>query len=86
MKVLVTGVAGFMGSHLADALIANGHEVVGIDSLIGGYRSNVPDRVAFHEMDLVNLEQITPVFEGVDLVLHTACTAYEGLSVFSPSW
>jgi UDP-glucose 4-epimerase len=82
---MVTGVAGFMGSHLADALIKNGHQVVGIDNLIGGYRSNVPDGVKFIEEDLLNLDSIKPHFEQIDLVLHTACTAYEGLSVFSPA-
>ena len=85
MRVLVTGVAGFMGSHLADALLSNGHEVAGIDNLIGGYRSNVPTNVNFLEADLLDLETISPYFQNVDLVLHTACTAYEGLSVFSPA-
>lgn len=85
MKVLVTGVAGFMGSHLADEFLARGNEVVGIDNLIGGYRDNVPSGVKFYELDLNDLEQLDEAFEGVDLVVHTACTAYEGLSVFSPS-
>ena len=85
MKVLVTGVAGFMGSHLADAFLAKGYDVVGIDNLLGGYEENVPSGVDFHNIDLDNLELIQPLFEDVDLVVHTACTAYEGLSVFSPS-
>jgi UDP-glucose 4-epimerase len=85
MKVLVTGVAGFMGSHLADAFLAKGYDVIGIDNLLGGYEENVPSGVDFHNIDLDNLELIQPLFEGVDLVVHTACTAYEGLSVFSPS-
>lgn len=85
MKVLVTGVAGFMGSHLADEFIARGHEVVGVDNLIGGYEENVPDKVKFYKLDLDELDSLDVVFEGVDLVVHTACTAYEGLSVFSPS-
>lgn len=59
--------------------------MVGIDNLVGGYRKNVPAEVEFHEIDLDNLSSITPIFSGVDLVVHTACTAYEGLSVFSPS-
>ena len=84
-KVLITGVAGFMGSHLADDFLAKGYDVVGIDSLIGGYLENVPTGVDFYELDLNNLEEIDPLFEGVDLVLHAACTAYEGLSVFSPA-
>jgi len=85
MKVLVTGVAGFMGSHLADAFLAKGYDVIGIDNLLGGYEENVPSGVDFHNIDLDNLELIQPLFEDVDLVVHTACTAYEGLSVFSPS-
>ena len=85
MKVLITGVAGFMGSHLADAFLAKSYDVVGIDNLLGGYKENVPSGVDFHNIDLDNLELIQPLFESVDLVVHTACTAYEGLSVFSPS-
>ncbi len=85
MKVLITGVAGFMGSHLADAFLAKGYDVVGIDNLLGGYEENVPSGVDFHNIDLDDLELIQPLFEDVDLVVHTACTAYEGLSVFSPS-
>ncbi len=84
-KVLITGVAGFMGSHLADKFIEKGYEVIGIDNLIGGYVDNVPDQVIFHELDLDDLESIQDLFTGVDLVVHAACTAYEGLSVFSPS-
>ena len=84
-KILITGVAGFMGSHLADAFIAKNYAVVGIDNLVGGYRNNVPGEVEFHCIDLNDLAAIKPIFEGVDLVLHAACTAYEGLSVFSPA-
>ena len=84
-KALVTGVAGFMGSHLADALILKGYSVVGIDNLLGGYIENVPSGVEFHKIDLADLNAIKPLFEGVDYVIHAACTAYEGLSVFSPA-
>lgn len=85
MKVLVTGIAGFMGSHLADAFIKRGDHVVGIDNFIGGYSENVPIEAEFYNADLGNFDEIEPLFKGVDLVIHTACTAYEGLSVFSPS-
>lgn len=84
-KVLITGVAGFMGSHLADSFLQKGYQVVGIDNLLGGYLENVPPGVDFHELDLDNLAFIQDCFRGVDLVVHTACTAYEGLSVFSPA-
>ena len=85
MKVLVTGIAGFMGSHLADAFIKRGDHVVGIDNFIGGYSENVPIEAEFYNADLGNFDEIEPLFKNVDLVVHTACTAYEGLSVFSPS-
>jgi len=85
MKVLVTGVAGFMGSHLADAFISRGHEVVGIDNLVGGYMDNVPSGVDFRLADLGDFDAVKDIFNGVDLVVHSACTAYEGLSVFSPA-
>lgn len=85
MKVLITGVAGFMGSHLADEFLAKGHTVVGIDNLLGGYVENVPTGVDFHELDLANLNDLHMPFKDVELVIHTACTAYEGLSVFSPA-
>ena len=84
MKVFITGVAGF-GSHIADEFISLGHEVAGCDNLLGGYRDNIPDKVEFHEADLVNLDGLSKIMNGCDLVYHTACTAYEGLSVFSPS-
>jgi UDP-glucose 4-epimerase len=74
-----------MGAHLAEAFQQKGYEVVGIDNLIGGYRENVPVGVEFHELDLNDLDALHDVFSGIDLVVHAACTAYEGLSVFSPS-
>lgn len=85
MKVLITGVAGFMGSHLADEFIKRGHSVVGIDNLIGGYYKNIPEGVEFYKKDLGDFDSVEKHFKGVDLVVSTACTAYEGLSVFSPA-
>jgi len=41
-KVLITGIAGFMGSHMADDFLSKGYEVCGIDNLIGGYEDNIP--------------------------------------------
>lgn len=83
--VVITGVAGFLGSHLAEAYLDKGWQVRGIDNLIGGSKDNVPTGVDFYELDLDDLESIEPVFVDADLVIHAACTAYEGLSVFSPS-
>src|SRR5277367_304903 len=83
-KIFVTGVAGFLGSHLADTMIANGHTVVGIDNMIGGELDNVPHAVQFHQVDCNDFSAIRELMVGCDVVFHCAATAYEGLSVFSP--
>jgi UDP-glucose 4-epimerase len=84
-KIFITGVAGFLGSHLADAFLAKGYQVAGIDNLLGGYRDNVPEGVEFYDFDLLEFNKLKDIMKGCDVVYHTACTAYEGLSVFSPS-
>lgn len=84
MKIFITGIAGFLGSHLAEHFLAEGHEVVGVDNLIGGYVENVPKEAEFIATDCSNLNLMRQMMKGSDVVYHCACTAYEGLSVFSP--
>lgn len=84
MKVFISGVAGFLGSHLADAMIADGHHVVGCDNLIGGELDNVPDKVEFYQYDCCYRNSMARITKGCDVVFHCAATAYEGLSVVSP--
>lgn len=86
MKVFITGIGGFLGSHLADTFIRNGHEVFGIDNFIGGYAENIPDEAVFLEMDCLWRPQVSQFLKDVrpDIVIHAAALAYEGLSVFSP--
>jgi UDP-glucose 4-epimerase len=81
MKVLITGVAGLVGSSLARSLSKN-HEVVGLDNLTGGYQDNIPDGIEFIKDDCGSVK--SDIFEGVDVVIHAACTPHEGLSIFSP--
>ncbi len=83
-KIFISGVAGFLGSHLADAFLAEGHEVVGIDNIIGGYLDNVPERVEFYQIDCNDAGRVREHMKGCSIVYHCAATAYEGLSVFSP--
>ncbi|HSO33791.1 MAG TPA: NAD-dependent epimerase/dehydratase family protein, partial [Labilithrix sp.] len=83
-RIFISGVAGFLGSHLADAFLADGHTVVGVDNMIGGYLDNVPAGVEFHQQDCNEFDRLKAHMEGVDIVYHCAATAYEGLSVFSP--
>lgn len=86
MKVFISGVAGFLGSHLADRMLALGHSVTGVDNLIGGDVANIPKNAEFINADCGSLDKMTDCLQGCDLIYHTACTAYEGLSVFSPSF
>ena len=83
-KILVTGVAGFLGSHLSEQLSKLGHKVVGIDNMIGGYKDNIPKEIEFHNIDCCDFNKIKNIMKGVDIVYHCAATAHEGLSVFSP--
>ncbi len=82
MKVLITGVAGFIGSNLAERLLENSEArnqkpgvqniaVVGIDNLAYGIREQIPAGVDFHQMDIRSRE-IYPLFENVDYVFHLA--------------
>jgi UDP-glucose 4-epimerase len=84
MRVFVTGVAGFLGSHVADAMLAEGHEVVGIDNMIGGDLGNVDSRVEFHQLDCGNFDAVRALSRNCGIVYHCAAAAYEGLSIFSP--
>ena len=70
-KVLITGVAGFIGSNLAERLVAAGYEVHGIDDLAYGVEKQIPAGVIFHRGD-IRSRDIYPFFEGVDVVFHLA--------------
>jgi UDP-glucose 4-epimerase len=85
MRVFVTGIAGFLGSHLAERLLDMGHMVVGCDSLLGGELINVPAESEFYQYDCRDFNAMARVMNGCELVFHCAATAYEGLSVFSPA-
>lgn len=86
MKIFITGVAGFLGRHIASKMLENGHVVSGCDSLIGGDTNNIPDNVKFTNADCCDLSKMTNLIKGSDIVYHCAATAHEGLSVFSPSF
>ena len=85
MKILVTGGAGFIGSHIADAYIAAGHDVVIIDNLSTGRKSNVNEKATFIECDIRD-EKIADIFEQqkFDVVNHQAAQMDVRLSVENP--
>lgn len=68
-KVLITGVAGFIGSNLAERLVREGYEVVGIDNLSYGLKEQIPAGVTFHNVD-IRSKDIYPIFLGIDTVFH----------------
>lgn len=84
MKILVTGGAGFLGSWLVDELINRGQEVICVDNLEGGYRSNINPRSRFLKFDLRDREKVDKACKGVDAIFHLAAYAAEGQSFFSP--
>jgi len=86
MRVFVTGVAGFLGSHLAERFRDLGHEVRGIDNLAGGEVGNVPAGVEFRPVDCLDRASYVDSMAGSDVVYHCAAAAYDGLSLFSPSY
>jgi dTDP-glucose 4,6-dehydratase len=80
VRLVITGAAGFLGSHLTDRFLADGHEVVGVDNLVTGHRSNLAHlarepRFAFHEMNVSDALPSDAALGKVDGVLHFASPA-----------
>jgi UDP-glucose 4-epimerase len=76
-QIVLTGVAGFLGSHLADALLARGHHVIGIDNLSMGILSNIAHNLKhpnfqFHSLDILDLALFSQVAKGAEVVIHLA--------------
>jgi UDP-glucuronate 4-epimerase len=95
MQILLTGIAGFIGSHLCERLLAHGHEVVGLDNFDAYYGRPVKEenlagvlpRVAFHEGDILDTELLERIFAGrrFDVVVHLAALAGVGPSLKTPA-
>jgi len=81
---LVTGGAGFLGSHVADHLLREGHQVIVLDDLSGGYADNVPAGAEFVQGSIVDSSLVGRLFatHGFEYVYHLAAYAAEGLSHF----
>ena len=86
MKILVTGGAGFIGSHVVDQLINKGHAVVILDNLVTGRKENINAKAKFIQKDLVNYAEVEKVFEDEqpEIVYHLAAQIDVRKSVADP--
>lgn len=90
MKILLTGAAGFIGSHLADKLLAEGHEIIIVDDLSGGNMNNLAhinsSKVTMYHYDCRDTDKIEEIFKKYkpEIVYHLAANAAEGKSHFAP--
>ncbi|HYC34554.1 MAG TPA: NAD-dependent epimerase/dehydratase family protein [Candidatus Paceibacterota bacterium] len=84
MKSIVTGGAGFIGSHVADALVDLGHEVHIIDNMSAGKEENVNPKAILHKIDIRKLSEIKPIFKGTDFVFHLAAMPQVQYSIEHP--
>ncbi|MDA9328747.1 SDR family NAD(P)-dependent oxidoreductase [Flavobacteriales bacterium] len=88
MKILVTGGAGFIGSHLVDELLGNGHEVVVLDNLANGKEQNLEEasrnsKFQFIKGDIVSMKDCLNAMKGIEVVYHLACLGVRH-SIHSP--
>lgn len=85
-RILITGGAGFIGGHIAEALVAHGNQVIALDNLSTGSLDNLPDGVNFVQGDVRNPADLESIFaQGVDVVLHIAGQASIRLSFQDPA-
>lgn len=87
MKILVTGGAGFIGSHVADLLLDRGYDIHVLDNLSSGSRENVPEAAVFHQLD-IRSQEVAQLFaeERFDILIHHAAQMDVRRSVRSPGF
>lgn len=84
-KVVITGGAGFIGSHLADALLAQGYETHVVDNLANGHKEDVPAAAVFHEKDILDTAAMREIFAGASAVFHLAALPRVTFSIDYPA-
>jgi len=83
-KIIVTGGAGFIGSHLVDKLIERGHRVIVLDNLSTGKKENLNPKAEFYNLDICDFAKIQPLFKEIDFVFHLAAIPRVPISVKDP--
>jgi len=83
-NILVTGGAGFIGSHLVDKLVTLGHRVLVLDNLSTGKKENVNVQAEFHYIDICDFETMQIYFKDIDFVFHLAAIPRVPLSIEDP--
>jgi UDP-glucuronate decarboxylase len=75
LRVLVTGGAGFLGSHLCDRLLVDGHEVIALDNLFTGSKRNIAHLLGRHDFEFIRHDVVEPILVEVDWIFNLACPA-----------
>ena len=83
-KIIVTGGAGFIGSHLADQLVSAGHEVIVVDNLMLGKKEFVNKKAKFFKKDIRDVESLKKIFKGAEAVFHLAADPRLPTSIEDP--
>lgn len=83
-RIYITGIAGLIGSSVAKHYLKQGWDVSGCDSLVGGYKENIPQAASVSLCDIKDLDFFDN-YRPYDVIFHAAALAHEGFSVFSPS-
>lgn len=83
-KIIVTGGAGFIGSHIVDELILSGHDVHIVDNMSAGKEENINPKATMHKMDIRDGEVLLPIFKGATCVFHEAAMPRVQYSIEHP--
>jgi UDP-glucose 4-epimerase len=83
-KTIVTGGAGFIGSHIVDMLVDLGHEVHIVDNMYAGKKENINPKATLHEVDIRNIDKLKEIFKGTTYVFHEAALPQVQYSIENP--